>query len=530
MGIVQRVVWLRVGWVGRFVAAAAAPPLPAAQNPAARGWFARIAGEQADVDDGPRFERESDMTNQASRVEHFTVDERAARGKAARAEVPRSAHAAWEPFPQRPDPVELLEEQARARVPELVPIRYGRMIVSPFTFFRGAAYVMASDLSNGPRTGLHVQLCGDAHLSNFGGFAAPDRHLVFSLNDFDETHPGPFEWDVKRLAASFAVAGRDRGFDEKQRRRVNIELVRSYRVAMASFAAMGNFDIWYARLTVDDIMEKFASEVSAKRRALFEKDVAKARAKDSMRAFDKLTQLVDGEPRIISDPPLIVGFDELLTELEHHRIDEFIREMLRSYRRTLLGNRRLLLERYRYVDGARKVVGVGSVGTRAYVLLLVGRDDGDPLILQFKEAQPSVLEPFLGKSGFASHGQRVVEGQRLMQAASDVLIGWISSEGFDGVPRDFYVRQLWDDKGSADVETYSPRTMRAYARLCGWTLGRAHARSGDPIAISGYLGSGDNFDRAMASYAEAYADQNELDYAALQEAVASGRVAAETGY
>ncbi len=470
------------------------------------------------------------MTNSTRGSEHFSADERAARGRAARAQVPRSAHAAWEPFLHRPDPVALLEEQAVTRVPELVPIRYGRMLVSPFTFFRGAAYPMASDLSNGATTGLHVQLCGDAHLSNFGVFAAPDRQLVFGLNDFDETHPGPFEWDVKRLAASFAVAGRDRGFSHKQRRRICTEMGRSYRTAMASFAAMGNFDIWYARLTADEIIEQFASEVSAKRHARLEKNVAKARAKDSMRAFDKLTRLVDGEPQIISDPPLIVPLDELLPELEHERIDDFIREVLRTYRRTLSGNRRQLIARYRYVDAARKVVGVGSVGTRAFVLVLIGRDNDDPLILQFKEAQPSVLEPFLGKSTFASHGQRVVEGQRLLQAASDVLIGWISSEGFDGVPRDFYVRQLWDAKGSANVDTYSPRTMRAYAGLCGWTLARAHARSGDPIAIASYLGSGDNFDRAMATFAEAYADQNELDYAALQAAVAGGRVTAETGY
>ncbi len=470
------------------------------------------------------------MTNGSQRVEHLTVDERAARGKAARAEVPRSAHASWEPFPHRPDPVELLEEQAESRVSDLVPIRYGRMLVSPFTFFRGAAYLMASDLSNGPRTGLHAQLCGDAHLSNFGFFGSPDRNIVFSLNDFDETHPGPFEWDVKRLAASFAVAGRDRGFGEQQRRRIATELVSAYRTAMASFAAMGNFDIWYARLTVDEIVERYGDGVSEKRRARFEKNIAKARAKDSLKAFDKLTELVDGEPRIVNDPPLIVPFHELLPEYERQRIEEFIREVLRSYRRTLSGNRRRLIERYRYVDGARKVVGVGSVGTRAYILVLVGRDHADPLILQFKEAQPSVLEPFLGNSRFASHGQRVVEGQRLMQAASDVLIGWISGEGFDGVNRDFYVRQLWDNKASANVETFTAKTMRAYAELCGWTLARAHARSGDPIAISSYLGSGGNFDRAIASWAELYADQNELDYAALHEAVATGRVIAETGF
>ncbi|MDH3680948.1 MAG: DUF2252 domain-containing protein [Acidimicrobiia bacterium] len=463
-------------------------------------------------------------------TQHLTVDERKARGKAARAEVPRSAHARWEPFAHRPDPVDLLEEQAESRVAELVPIRYGRMLVSPFTFFRGAAYLMASDLATGPRTGLHTQLCGDAHLSNFGFFGSPDRHIVFSLNDFDETHPGPFEWDVKRLAASFAVAGRDRGFHAKQRRRITSVGVRAYRTAMTSFAAMGNFDVWYARLTIEDIVERYFGEVSEKRQARFEKNIAKARAKDSLKAFDKLTELVDGEPRIVSDPPLVVPLRELVAEDEPERLDGFIREQLDSYRETLPGNRRRLVERYRYVDGARKVVGVGSVGTRAYIVVLVGRDDADPLVLQFKEAQPSVLEPFLGRGDYESHGQRVVEGQRLMQAASDVLIGWISSEGLDGVRRDFYVRQLWDNKASADVETFSRKTMTAYAELCGWTLARAHARSGDPIAIASYLGSGDNFDRAIASWAELYADQNERDYTALQDAVATGRVIAETGF
>lgn len=469
------------------------------------------------------------MTNDA-RIEHLTAEERVARGKAARADVPRSAHAKWEPFPHRPDPVDLLEEQAASRVSELVPIRYGRMLVSPFTFFRGAAYLMASDLATGPRTGLHAQLCGDAHLSNFGFFGSPDRHIVFSLNDFDETHPGPFEWDVKRLAASFAVAGRDRGFDAKRRQRIASAGVRAYREAMSSFAEMGNFDIWYARLTIHDIVERYVKVVSKKRRARFDKNIAKARAKDSLKAFDKLTELVDGEPRIVSDPPLVVPIHELVADDEPERLDEFIREVLSSYRQTLPANRRRLVERYRYVDGARKVVGVGSVGTRAYIVVLVGRDYDDPLVLQFKEAQPSVLEPFLGRSEHDSHGQRVVAGQRLMQAASDVLIGWIGTEGFDGVRRDFYVRQLWDNKASADVETFSRTTMTAYAELCGWTLARAHARSGDPIAIAGYLGSGDNFDRAIASWAELYADQNELDYAALQEAVANGRIIAETGF
>jgi uncharacterized protein (DUF2252 family) len=474
--------------------------------------------------------REEDTTMASPpRVEHFTVAERTARGKAARSEVPRSSHATWEPASHRPDPVELLEEQAQSRVPELVPIRYGRMLVSPFTFYRGAAYLMASDLSTGPRTGLHTQLCGDAHLSNFGAFAAPDRRLVFSLNDFDETLPGPFEWDVKRLVASFAVAGRDRGFDEKTRGAINTEVVSSYRTAIAQFAEMRNLDVWYARVDIDDLVAQFSAEVSSKQRKRFEKNMAKTRSKDSLKAFGKLTHLVDGEPRIVSDPPLITPFEDLVPDSEVHREHELIRGVLRSYRRTLSGDRRRLLERFRYVHGARKVVGVGSVGSRAFIMLLLGRDGDDPLFLQFKEAQPSVLEPFLGKSAYASGGQRVVEGQRLMQAASDIMLGWIRVEGFDGVPRDYYIRQLWDAKGSAEIEVMEPAGMNRYATLCGLTLARAHARSGDAVAIAAYLGSGDQFDRAMATFAEAYADQNERDYAALQAAVESGRVVAQTG-
>jgi len=462
-------------------------------------------------------------------VPHFTPAERAARGKAARAEVPRSAHAAWEPAPNRRDPVVLLEEQAKTRVTELVPIRYGRMLVSPFTFFRGAAYLMASDLADGPRTGLHAQLCGDAHLSNFGGFAAPDRRLVVSVNDFDETLPGPFEWDVKRLVASFAVAGRDRGFDERERAAINMSVTRSYRETMAEFAGKRNLDLWYARLDVDEIIGRFAQSASPKELKRFDRNVAKARAKDSLRAFDKLTEMVDGEPRIASNPPIVVPVEEIVPPAEVHRLDELIRGVIRSYRRSLTGDRRRLLESYRYVHAARKVVGVGSVGTRAWILLMLGRDESDPLFLQFKEAEASVLEPFLGKSSYNNHGQRVVEGQRLMQSASDIMLGWIRVEALDGVSRDFYVRQLWDQKASALVELMEPRTLGAYAQVCGWTLARAHARSGDAIAISAYLGKSDSFDRALAAFAETYADQNERDYRALQDAVASGRIAAETG-
>ena len=383
--------------------------------------------------------------------------------------MPRSAHASWEPPPVRADPVELLEEQAKTRVEELVPIRYGRMLVSPFTFYRGAAYIMAADLAGMPRTGLHVQLCGDAHLSNFGVFAAPDRHLVFDTNDFDETLPGPFEWDLKRLVASFAVAGRDRGFGESRRQEINRAVSRSYREAMAGFASMRTMDLWYSRVDVEDIFAQLSSQVSSKAVKRAERNEAKARTKDSLAAFKKLTRVVDGEPRIVGDPPLIVPISELFTG---EQAMEGARLVIREYRRTLQGDRRHLLERFRLVDAARKVVGVGSVGTRAFILLLLGHDDEDPLFLQMKEAQSSVLEPFLGKSGFASHGQRVVEGQRLMQAASDMMLGWIHVTGFDGVERDFYLRQLWDSKGSALIDVMEPRTMVAYA-----TALRADARA-----------------------------------------------------
>ncbi|MGE5272528.1 MAG: DUF2252 domain-containing protein [Verrucomicrobiota bacterium] len=465
----------------------------------------------------------------APKVEHYTPAERAARGKAARADVPRTSHGEWEPPPHRPDPVELLEEQAQSRVPELIPIRYGRMLVSPFAFYRGAAYLMASDLAAGPRTGLHSQLCGDAHLSNFGAFAAPDRRLVFALNDFDETLPGPFEWDVKRLVASFAVAGRDRGFDEKTRTRVNTAVIRSYREAMREFAQMKNLDLWYSRLDVEQLFRDLRDRATPEQRKRMEKNLEKSRTKDSLKAFAKLTRVVDGEVRIVDDPPLLERLDELAGD-EGKYAHEKMRQLIRAYRRTLPGDRRKLIERFRYVDAARKVVGVGSVGTRAWVVLMLGRDSEDPLFMQAKEAQASVLEPYLGTSEFANHGQRVVEGQRLMQAASDILLGWLHvDEGIDGQPRDFYIRQLWDAKGSAPVELMEPSGMEAYAKICGWSLAKAHARSGDAVAIGSYLGSGGVFDRALARFAEAYADQNERDYDALRQAVESGRVTAERG-
>jgi uncharacterized protein (DUF2252 family) len=477
----------------------------------------------------PRRSRRVAAPKARAVVAHPTPAERAQTGRAMRADVPRSAHADWAAAPGRRDPVELLEEQAVSRVDELVPVRYGRMLVSSFTFFRGAAYIMAADLAAGPRTGLDAQLCGDAHLSNFGAFAAPDRRLVFSVNDFDETLPGPFEWDLKRLVASFAVAGRDRGFDDKQRRAINLTLTRAYREAMRDFARMRTVDVWYSRLDMDEVSARFRSFAAPKQVRQFDANVEKAQSKDSLKAFAKLTRMVDGEPRIVSDPPLIAPVEDLMDASDHARIHDTAREIVRAYRETLPDDRRRLLERFRYVHAARKVVGVGSVGTRAWIMLLLGRDADDPLLLQFKEAQPSVLEPFLGASEFDNHGRRVVEGQRLMQSASDIMLGWIRTTGLDGAERDFYVRQLWDSKGSAVIDAMKPSAMELYAQLCSWTLARAHARSGDAIAIASYLGSGDAFDRALATFAERYADQNERDYVALQDAAASGRIAAETG-
>ena len=462
---------------------------------------------------------------------HRTAAERDAHGRAVRSEVPRSSLADWEPAPDRRDPIELLEEQARTRVQELVPIRHGRMLVSPFTFYRGGAFLMAADLDASPRTGLTVQLCGDAHLSNFGAYAAPDRRLVFSVNDFDETLPGPFEWDVKRLVASFAVAGRDRGFDARQRKAINKAVGRAYRESMREFAALGKFELWYARIDVDEIAERLSEQASPKEVKRFERNVAKTRSKDSLKAFGKLTELVDGQPRIVGDPPLIVTIEDVAGEgdLPLSQLEQVIGTIIRDYRRSLPSERRHLLEQFQYAHAARKVVGVGSVGTRAWIMLMQGRDAADPLFLQAKEAEASVLEPFLGKSTFANHGKRVVEGQRLMQAASDLMLGWVRIDGVDGVTRDFYVRQLWDQKGSAVVETMGPQMMMAYAHLCGWTLAKAHARSGDPAAIAGYLGSGTGFDRALAAFAETYADQNERDYAAFRDAVDAGRLSATTG-
>jgi uncharacterized protein (DUF2252 family) len=446
-----------------------------------------------------------------------------------RSEAPRSHHGEWEPADDRPDPIALLEQQAANREPSLIPIRYGRMAASPFSFYRGAAYILASDLAGSPDSGIRVQLCGDAHLSNFGGFASPDRDLVFDLNDFDETLPGPWEWDVKRLAASIEVAGRAREFKRKTRRRIVRAAVEEYREAMRRFARMSALEVWYSRIDVGALREAFTAQLGPAHVKRFEKVVAKARAKDSSRAYNKLAVSMNGDARIVADPPLIMPIEDLLPDGEAREVDDGMRGLIEQYRASLPDDRRRLLDRFRYAHAARKVVGVGSVGTRAWVLLMLGEGDDAPLFLQAKEAQKSVLAPFVGKSAYGNQGRRVVEGQRLMQSASDIFLGWIHVTGIDGAPRDFYVRQLWDWKSSADVDTMEPELMAAYGRMCGWTLARAHARSGDAGAIGAYLGGGDAFEKALGRFAASYADQNERDHQALVDAIASGRLEAETG-
>jgi uncharacterized protein (DUF2252 family) len=466
----------------------------------------------------------------AAAVPHLSVAERVARGKAARAEVPRSSHAVFERSSERADPVALLERQAETRVPELVPIRYGRMLVSPFTFYRGAAMIMAQDLAATPRSGLSVQCCGDAHLSNFGVFASPERRLVFDLNDFDETLPGPWEWDVKRLAVSMLIAARDNGYRAKDQERIVLDTVGRYRTAMADFAGMKNLDVWYSRLDIESVVREFASQFKQKMVKRTEKTLAKARTKDSMAAFSKLTHSVNGQVRIVDQSPLIVPIEQLAPGQERDEMFEALQQLLRGYRETLEFDRRVLLEEFDLADFARKVVGVGSVGTRAWIALLLGRDGQDPLFLQMKEAEASVLEEFLSPSEFSNHGERVVTGQRLMQATSDIFLGWLHVDsGLDEKPRDFYGRQLKDWKGSAETEQMVPQGMATYGKLCGWTLARAHARSGDRIAIASYLGNGDSFDRAIVEFSKAYAEQNQSDHEQLAAAVKSGRIAAETG-
>jgi uncharacterized protein (DUF2252 family) len=461
---------------------------------------------------------------------YASVAERVAKGKAARAEVPRSSHAGFEPTPDRADPAELLERQAATRVPELVPIRYGRMLVSPFTFYRGAAKIMAGDLANTPRSGFTVQCCGDAHLSNFGVFGSPERRLVFDLNDFDETLPGPWEWDVKRLTASMLIAARDNKFTVKEQDQIVLETVGQYRKSMRAFAGMKNLEVWYAHLDIETALAELSSQLTPKIASRTGKALAKARTKDSMAAFSKLTRVVDGEPKIVAEPPLIVPAADLVQGDDLDTLLEGLRSLVAAYGQTLGYDRRELFESFRLTDFARKVVGVGSVGTRAWIALMLGLDGGDPLFLQLKEAEASVLEDFLAPSEFSNHGERVVAGQRLMQASSDIFLGWVHVEaGIDGKARDFYGRQLKDWKGSAEIERMIPKGLSAYGRLCGWTLARAHARSGDRVGIAAYLGKGDTFDRAILSFSRDYAEQNDRDYKALTDAVASGRIAAEIG-
>jgi uncharacterized protein (DUF2252 family) len=463
-------------------------------------------------------------------IHHSTVDERLRQGKIARQRVPRSSHGEFAPAADRPDPVTLLEQQAVSRVPALVPIRYGRMLNSPFAFYRGAARIMACDLATTADSGLQAQLCGDAHLSNFGMFASADRRLVFGANDFDETLPGPWEWDVKRLAASVAVAGRENGLTLRERTVAIRRTVASYRTAMREFATMTNLAVWYSRQEVDSIMDSLRSQLDAKRVKLLEKNVAKTRTKDSLHAFSRLTETVNGQPRIISDPPLIQPARDILAGDPGEATWAQLRQIIRDYRESLQSDRRVLLEQFRFVDIALKVVGVGSVGTRAWIVLLMGKDGDDPLFLQFKEAQASVLEEYLQPSEYASHSQRVVAGQHLIQASSDIFLGWLHAESnLDGESRDFYGRQLKDWKGSIEVDALMSDGLAIYGELCGWTLARAHARSGDRIAIASYLGTGEVFDQAIAGFSETYADQNERDYEALQRAAESGRITARAG-
>ncbi|HEX2410165.1 MAG TPA: DUF2252 domain-containing protein [Solirubrobacteraceae bacterium] len=450
-------------------------------------------------------------------------------GRAARRAAPRGSHAVFEPAADRSDPVELLERQARTRVPELVPIRHGRMLTSPFAFYRGAAAIMAEDLASTPRSGLLVQCCGDAHLSNFGVFGSPDRRLVFDLNDFDETLAGPWEWDLKRLAVSMLIAAQSNGFRKRDQRRVVLECVADYRRAMASFATMSNLAVWYSRFEIESLLAQYGEQLNPRGLKRTRKAVAKARTRDSMSALSKLTRVVDGELRIVDDPPLIVPIDRLARGRERGRMLAELRRILDAYRDSLPAERRPLFDQFRLADFARKVVGVGSVGTRSWIALLLGPVGDEPLFLQIKEAQPSVLEDHAGPSEFPNEGERVVVGQRLMQASSDIFLGWLRAGANGGEPRDYYGRQLKDWKASAEIDQMLPEGLAVYGRICAWTLARAHARTGDRVAIAAYLGGSDRFDQALLGFSQAYAEQNERDFRALEAAAESGRIPVETG-
>jgi uncharacterized protein (DUF2252 family) len=490
-----------------------APAAPAAQPAAARSRRPRRRARSANV--------------ARLAVERLDPAGHVARGRAARAAVPRESHAVLGLPATRPDPVSLLELQAATRLPELVPIRYGRMLVSPFTFYRGAALVMAHDLAATPASGLIVQACGDAHLSNFGFFASPERRLVFDVNDFDETLPAPWEWDVKRLAASLEVAARGNGFSKRQRREIVLATVASYRTAMRSFAGQGNLDVWFTQEDVDQLRGRYEAQLHPRGRQQVAKGLRRAPGRSNLQEFSKLTTMVDGKPRILPDPPLVVPLADLVADrVEAGETAARMSVLLSKYRQTLEEDRRVLIRQFEFADMARKVVGVGSVGTRCWIVLMMGRDDSDPLFLQVKEAEASVLSEFVGASEFDNQGQRVVAGQRLMQAASDIFLGWQRIVGLDGEQRDFYVRALRDWKLSVPIEIMVPNGMRTYGELCGWTLARAHARTGDRIAIGAYLGGKDVFDHAIAEFADACADQNERDYQLLATAAQAGRITA----
>jgi uncharacterized protein (DUF2252 family) len=460
----------------------------------------------------------------------LSVTERTERGHAARSVVPRSAHGSFAAPPGRVDPISVLQAEDDGRVPELVPIRYGRMAVSPFTFYRGAAALMAADLPGTPVSGITVQLCGDAHLSNFGFFASPERRLVFDINDFDETLPGPWEWDVKRLATSVEIAARDRGFDPADRKAAVLAVGRSYRRAMQDFAGLTNLEVWYTHSDVSELRARYAGELRRGRRKRLDRSIAKARTHDNLGALNRFTAIVDGAPRFTADPPVVMPVRDLLPDVaDRADLEAELFRLLRGYYATLPAERRVLFDQYRAVDMARKVVGVGSVGTRCWMILMLGRDEHDALLLQAKEAGRSVLEDHLGRAAHDNHGERVVTGQRIMQAASDIFLGWHRLTGIDGVERDFYFRQLRDWKGSFEVEEMIAEGLRSYADLCGWTLARAHARTGDRVAIASYLGSSAAFDKALVHFAAVYADQNERDHQALLDAIAQGRVQAVAG-
>ena len=468
------------------------------------------------------------MTSSADRVARLENGEDAQRGREARGIAPRAGHGDWAPARTRTDPVKTLHLQTESRLAELVPIRYGRMLASPFTFFRGAAAVMAADLADTPSSGLVVQACGDAHISNFGGFAAPDRRLVFGPNDFDETLPGPWEWDVKRMAASIEIAGRDIDLPARRRRPIVERAVREYREGMREFAQESFLDAWYERLDADELTARFGTKLDAGGHQLLTRTFQRGRRKTSARAVRKLTEVVDGKLRFVSVPPLLTPLHELYDAGPNER-RAYVLGLLEQYLDGLHADRQHLVRSYEIADMARKVVGVGSVGTRAWVILLVGRGGQDAVMLQAKEAQTSVLEPHLGISEYDTHGERVVRGQRMMQAATDIFLSWQRSLDLEGVERDFYVRQLWDWKASADLSRMTENGLLTYTRACAWSLARSHARSGDRLAIAAYLGKGRSFDRAIARFSALYADQNELDHRRLRAAVRSGAIEAREG-